>query len=150
MKCVTCGKENEDNAKYCVDCGAALVEASIFDADDPIVQEKPYNPKEVYAKPAMILGIVSLSFGIICCLGPISMVISILCGILAIIFSILSLKTDKRKNAVVGLVCGIIGLVLGILFTIAFIVINSPEFLSYLEQNYPEIWQAYQDAMQGV
>lgn len=149
MKCQVCGKENDIDAKYCVDCGALLTKT---EEKDPYqvyeVQEKPYNSREAYAKPAMILGLVSLGFGIICCFGPLSIIISIVCGILAIVFSILAMKTTQKGKAVTGLVCGIIGLLFGIMLLTIMILFNDPAFLAYLQENYPEFWQAFQDALQ--
>lgn len=147
MKCLICGKENEQDAKYCVDCGALLSQPNYDQYGGNTVQEKPYNPRVIYAKPAMILGIVSLASGVICCLGPLSIVVSIVCGLLALIFGILSIKTDKQGQAVTGIVCGIIGLILGVLLVASIIIFQSAEFQQYLYDNYPELWQAIQDAM---
>ena len=62
--------------------------------------------------------------------------------------SILSLKTKERGKAVAGLICGIIGLFLGLLLLGITLLFINPAFLEYLRENYPEFWQAIQDAME--
>ncbi len=147
MKCPVCNSLNDQGARYCAYCGANLTVTTTFISKESLVQAE-YNPRTVYAKPAMILGIISLVFGVICCMGPISIVLSIIPGILAIIFSILSLKTKERGKAVAGLICGIIGLFLGLLLLGITLLFINPAFLEYLRENYPEFWQAIQDAME--
>lgn len=148
MKCPVCGNLNDNDAKYCSSCGANLQVSNTYEQQARSVTSTSYNPKVVYAKPAMILGIISLSFGIICCFGPISIAVSILAGISAIILSILSIKTEEKGRAITGLVCGIIGLLLGITLLSVVLLFTDPQFLIYLQDNYPELWEAIEDALQ--
>lgn len=64
---------------------------------------------------ALVLGIVSLVFFCI-------WYISIPCGILAIIFGILSLKSTRRGMSIAGLITGSIGVVVSIILTILVVI----------------------------
>lgn len=119
MKCNVCGYENLDNTKFCVNCGASLETKT--ESYEPIEEFSSINDREKFATPAMVLGILSCSFGVICCLGWISVIGAVICGILALIFSILAWKTRFRGKVVAGLICGIIGLILGLFYLTVFI-----------------------------
>lgn len=78
-------------------------------------EEKPENKKGLCIA-AMVLGIVSI---VLCCLYG----ISIICGILAIIFGIIGLKSVGRGMAISGIITGAIGIFISItIFVLLFIV----------------------------
>jgi len=128
MKCNSCGHENEVTANYCEVCGAALNVSTV--RGNEVREDK--NPG--LAKASMILGIVSLVFGVLCCFGIISAVISLGCGITAIVFAIMSWKSSKQSQAIAGLVCAIIGVILGAI--ILFIFLNQEALIVWFEQYY--------------
>lgn len=75
------------------------------------VTETPKKEKKGFCIASMILGIVALVFFCI-------WYISIPCGILAIIFGILGVKTINKGMAIAGLITGSIGLVISSLILI--------------------------------
>jgi len=98
-ECMICHHINKEGAEYCESCG------TILDAINKI--EKPTKQvKKDYGKAALINGIVSVATGIYI----ITAVLSIVPGILAIIFSCISIKRGYRGKNMVGLILGIIGL----------------------------------------
>lgn len=76
------------------------------------VVEKPKKEKKGFCIASMVLGIVALVFFCI-------WYISIPCGILAVIFGILGIKTINKGMAIAGLITGSIGLVVSTLILIA-------------------------------
>lgn len=64
------------------------------------------------AVASLVLGIISIVFAIFCCCIP---YIGVLCGILAIIFGIVGIKSSGKTMAIVGLCLGIATLLLGII-----------------------------------
>lgn len=76
------------------------------------VVEEPKKEKKGFCIASLVLGIVALVFF---CLWY----ISIPCGILAIIFGILGIKTVNKGMAIAGLITGSIGLVISVLIIIA-------------------------------
>ena len=76
------------------------------------VVEEPKKDKKGFCIASLVLGIVALVFF---CLWY----ISIPCGILAIIFGILGIKTINKGMAIAGLITGSIGLVISTLILIA-------------------------------
>lgn len=80
--------------------------------------------RDGYAIASLVLGIVAmvLSCPCCCCLYPVAGV----CGVLAIVFSVLSIKQNGKNGfAIAGLVLGIIALVIVIAVSIA--IIASPD-----------------------
>ncbi len=76
------------------------------------VVEEPKKEKKGFCIASLVLGIVALIFF---CLWY----ISIPCGILAIIFGILGIKSMNKGMAIAGLITGSIGLVISTLIIIA-------------------------------
>ncbi len=76
------------------------------------VVEEPKKEKKGFCIASLVLGIVALVFF---CLWY----ISIPCGILAIIFGILGIKSINKGMAIAGLITGSIGLVISTLIIIA-------------------------------
>jgi uncharacterized membrane protein HdeD (DUF308 family) len=128
MNCKSCGHENEITANYCEVCGTALTNSAVRKSQ---VMENKYPG---LAKASMILGIISLIFGVLCCFGIFSIILSIGCGVIAIVFAIMSWKSSNRSQAIAGLVCAIIGLILGII--ILLIVLNQAALAQWFEQYY--------------
>lgn len=75
------------------------------------VAEEPKKEKKGFCIASMVLGIVALVFFCI-------WYVSIPCGILAIIFGILGIKTIHKGMAIAGLITGFIGLVISTLIVI--------------------------------
>lgn len=75
------------------------------------VTEEPKKEKKGFCIASMVLGIVALVFFCV-------WYISIPCGILAIIFGILGVKTKNKGMAIAGLITGTIGLVISVLIII--------------------------------
>lgn len=138
MICKNCGMNNDDNARFCTNCGTDL---SIPAANEPVyeqpVQEAPVYEQPVYAQPAyqapvqeaapkqsgagkalaivgMILGILSLVLFCVPYLGfP--------CGLAAIILAAIAKGKGCRSGmATAGLVTGIIGTIICFIFLIIF------------------------------
>lgn len=87
----------------------------------PMPPEPPKGKKhDGYAIASLVLGIVGLvlSCPCCCCLYPIAGV----CGVLAIVFSVLSIKQNGKNGfAIAGLVLGIVALVIVIAVSVAII-----------------------------
>lgn len=75
-------------------------------------KEEPKQEKKGFCIASLVLGIVALVFF---CLWY----ISIPCGILAIIFGILGIKTVNKGMAIAGLITGCIGLIVSIFIFVA-------------------------------
>jgi hypothetical protein len=84
------------------------------------------NGREGMAIAALVLGIVGIPSCI--CYG-----LSIIPGILALIFGILSLKSSRKGMAIAGIICGGVTIVLGIFFIIYLFAVV-PEILANPEQ----------------
>lgn len=100
--------------------------------DTTVVQQPTVDPGKGMGTAALVLGIVSLSVGILCsclfaCLGGF---IPLVCGILGIVFGVKASNTSKaagfeNKSAKVGLILSIIGIVMIVIFIIANAIIGS-------------------------
>lgn len=133
MKCSVCGKENLDEARFCVECGSKLTQD--FYQDDTNY-EKMVRGKSS-ATTALVLGIISVALPIVCwCLGYISAGISLICGIIGLVFGIGALKTEYRSKAQAGVILSAIGIILAIVLVIVWLSIqtNLEEILKMLEE----------------
>ena len=110
MNCKACGHQNPDGTKFCINCGASLSYVDGSGSKKDVV-----NDKSGVATASMVLGIISAVFGVICCFGYVSLALSLGCGILSIIFAIVSWNSKKRNFAIAGLICGICGVILGLM-----------------------------------
>ena len=119
MICPSCGRNNEESAKYCAGCGAPLDEYRIV--FDEVAEETNVNQtvtNTINNEPTKYSGKAIAGF----VLGLVGMVVSaVICGTLGIIFSALGMS-DVKKNgkkgfglAVAGLVVSIIDIVLWLL-----------------------------------
>ncbi len=68
---------------------------------------QPQKDKKGFSIAALVLGIVAI---VLCCIWY----ISIPCGILAIVFGAIGLKSSKRGMSISGIVTGIIGMIISI------------------------------------
>ena len=84
--------------------------------DDIIEVEKveETNDKKGFSIAALVLGIIAIVF---CCVWY----ISIPCGILAIIFGIVGIKSSKKGMSIAGLITGSIGLIISIIMFVALV-----------------------------
>jgi len=140
MICPFCNKENETKNKYCVHCGKEIENHESQDEVNIKEEKITYDYKEKYAKKSSIYGSISFGFGVVSCFGPISIIISILFGIIAIIYGSKSLKTTKVFQAKMGITLGILGIILGIIILTVVILFSNNEFLAMIQNDYPEFW----------
>ena len=82
-----------------------------------VIKEEPAKDKKGFSIAALVLGIISL---VLFCLWY----ISIPCGILAIIFGILGIKSTKKGMSIAGVVTGAIGLVVSIVIFFMLVIIG--------------------------
>ena len=155
--CPNCGKQNDDNAKFCLNCGNKFeitnfesvnnegesnqteLNGSNYYSDAP--QVKPFVTTRMSSldKVSMIIGIIAISFStLLCCCFP----VSYLLGPIAIILGIIYFKkcpNGKKGMAITGIVLGAVALVFTIVFTIIFPeVVNTMKEIAYMEcQNNP-------------
>lgn len=134
--CPKCGAENDQMSKYCIVCGKALTQTknhTVYTKD-----------RSTQAKLSLIFGILSAVFGILCCCGVLY-IPAILTGIASLILGIMSVKSEKKGNAIAGIVLGIIGILLG-LFMLG-VIMNEDQILEYIRVNYPELWEEIQETL---
>lgn len=82
-----------------------------------VIREEPVKDKKGFAIAALVLGIIAI---VLCCIWY----VSIPCGILAIIFGILGIKSSKKGMSIAGLVTGAIGLIVSIIIFFALVIIG--------------------------
>ena len=81
---------------------------------------QPVKDRKGFAIAGLVLGIVSVVF---CCLSWVDAIVSII----AIVFSVLGLKSSKNKMAIAGVILGAVGLLLAIVFLfVALDILNDP------------------------
>ena len=102
MFCPSCGKPNDDSAKFCSSCGQG------FNQPRVIVQESNWIPKNTHALWSYYLGIASVFF-------------CILSGIPAIILGIMALNKAKQTPSLKGENHAWVGIVLGALSVLFFL-----------------------------
>ena len=116
-------------------------EVNEFQGFDPVESSK--KPKRTFSIASLVLGIISVAGCCLCCCIPVMFV----CGILAIVFAILSKKENENKKmsgmAIAGLILGVVGIVLVIVFTLLMVVWLAPigsmsdeELLVFFEENF--------------
>ncbi len=103
-------------------------------------KEKSKKEKKGLCIASMVLGIVALVFFCI-------WYISIPCGILAVIFGIIGIKTINKGMAIAGLITGAIGLVVSILIIIILFIfgfaIGMSDALEEYSHNRNSSWYRY-------
>lgn len=132
--CQICGTVNEADAKYCAVCGSQL--SSVVQKTEVVSQSPSVNvyvTDNKFATASMVIGIISLIASLTCCL----FVLSLIGGVVAIVFGIIALKKDPSNTGkpLAGIICGAIGAIIGFIMLISVIVaMNDPEFLKELEK----------------
>ena len=79
-----------------------------------VIKEEAEKDKKGFSIAALVLGIIAI---VLCCVWY----ISIPCGILAIIFGIVGIKSSKKGMSIAGLITGTVGLVISIIIFIALV-----------------------------
>ncbi len=79
-----------------------------------VVKEETEKDKKGFSIAALVLGIIAI---VLCCVWY----ISVPCGILAIIFGIIGIKSSKKGMSIAGLITGAIGLVISIIMFVALV-----------------------------
>ena len=79
-----------------------------------VIKEEAEKDKKGFSIAALVLGIIAI---VLCCVWY----ISIPCGILAIIFGIIGIKSSKKGMSIAGLITGAVGLVISIIIFIALV-----------------------------
>ena len=124
MFCRKCGKELNENAIYCDQCGAKVVEEEVIDVEvidvtnqQPTVVDackEPKGPWRAFAIIGYVLGIVDL----VLLLVPF---FSCIVSVFGIVLSALGKKSiNKRRFARTGLTCNIIACAVNYVWTIIF------------------------------
>ena len=102
------------------------------DTNVPYANQQMYAQAPVQGKDKSNLAIASLVLGIV---GPFAAIIIALfgyvCGILAIVFGVKSLKSTRRTMAIVGLVLGIITLLVAVANSALGVMLAMSEFSYY-------------------
>lgn len=120
--CPKCGKENKDDANFCVSCGHNFVTNT--DNFQGMPNPEIVKPVSTLGLVSMICGIISLASLVVCCFLP---VVALITGPIAVITGIIYLVKHKDQNknqAILGIVLGAIGLVLGIVILIGILRID--------------------------
>ena len=94
-----------------------VIEVKKVENTENVKTEEPKQEKKGFCIASLVLGIITLVFF---CLWY----ISIPCGILAIIFGIIGLKSTSRGMAIAGLITGSIGLVISALIVIFLFIVG--------------------------
>lgn len=129
MFCAKCGKEMDDNAKFCPSCGAGTSGETVSEQPAQPAQQVPYSQPAaaVTAEPgqssgvgigALICGII----GLVLCWVPI---VGLILSIVAVVLGGKGKRTlpeGKKGMALAGFILGIIGLIISIIVLIAWIV----------------------------
>ena len=132
--CPHCGKENTEDAVYCVNCGKEI-EQPQEPNNQPSQMAGQYPSGSTVGKSSLILGIFSLVCTVICCCFPVVFILAPISIILALV-SIFKHKNDSHGKAIAGLICAGIALAVCI-----FIVIMIPQVMEYLEEYVVEFCQ---------
>ena len=111
MYCIYCGKELENDSKFCGYCGK-----SVNENQAPV---KTNVKEKVFAFIGFGLGICSLIFSLI----PFLCFSSAFISIPGLIFSNLGMKSNKKSFANKGKVFSILGIIFGVIMSIVSIVL---------------------------
>ena len=115
-----------------------VIEVEKVENTENIKTEKQKEDKKGFCIASLVLGIVTLIFFCI-------WYISIPCGILAIIFGILGIKSTGKGMAVAGLTTGTIGLVISIIILVLVTVgiMAGADMLSNMDLNVIDSYEGY-------
>ena len=121
-------------------------EVNEFQGFDPVESSK--KPKRTFSIAALVLGIISVAgCCLCCCISFFALPVMFVCGILAIVFAILSKKENENKKmsgmAIAGLILGVVGIVLVIVSALLMVVslatigsMSDEELLVFFEENF--------------
>lgn len=100
------------------------------------------NDKKGFSIAALVLGIIAI---VLCCIWY----VSIICGILALIFGIIGRKSSKRGMSIAGITTGVIGIILCIILYVGIAILGLGIYNSAKEAiedgNYPSSYYYYND-----
>lgn len=100
------------------------------------------NDKKGFSIAALVLGIIAI---VLCCIWY----VSIICGILALIFGIIGRKSSKRGMSIAGITTGVIGIILCIVLYVGIAILGLGIYNSAKEaiedSNYPSSYYYYND-----
>lgn len=84
------------------------------------------NDKKGFAIAALVLGILAI---VLCCIWY----VSIICGILALIFGIIGRKSSKKGMSIAGIVTGVIGIIITIVLYVGIVLLGLGIYNSALD-----------------
>lgn len=137
MFCTKCGKELENDAVFCPNCGAKVAELEI---EEPVIEssenKKPAKCWSVFAKVSKILGIVAIAT----CWLP--FLIGLEAGVSGIVFAILGKHaideeaiSNRKRGLTMSIVGSIISYVVFLVFILVMVLVYNDEFID-LFRNY--------------
>ncbi|NLK93883.1 MAG: zinc-ribbon domain-containing protein [Clostridiales bacterium] len=158
MFCEKCGNKLQDGVKFCPNCGFQVGSENYTFHDDKVIHTENVqniNYQDIQAmrkKKSENFGIAALVLGIISILLCITVFISGLCGILAIIFGIIQVVSKEKKGlGISGIITGGIGILLSIIFIFAYISLASDveirdryEYNDYYDSEYDDDYYSYE------
>lgn len=111
-----------------------VVEGTIIsgntNSEEDVKKDSKANDKRGLCIAALVLGIIALVFSCV-------YMISIPCGLLALIFGIIGVKSETKGMAIAGIIMGVISLIIGaILFIMIFAIGMSSSILDEIYDNY--------------
>lgn len=131
MYCKNCGKEIDNDAKFCPNCGTAAQQAPIStensEAACVVEEDKPPKVWTVFSKIGKILGIVCLATSLI----PYLNIFSLTFGIAGIVMSCLGRKAKTQEtdnNCSLGLKLSIVAVAVSFVMIIVYSIL----FVSFL------------------
>lgn len=123
MVCNNCGAQNADGVRFCATCGADLsqqyVQNNAYQQQPQFQQQNFYPNAPVGPTPGKGLAIASMVCGIVTLALFCIWYVSIITGILALVFGgVAKAKGCRSGMATAGIVCGSIGIGLMLIFII--------------------------------
>ena len=122
--------KNDNNNIEANDQTIEKTETNVVKEEQPVQKQENVNnnnttanqqqkDKKGFSIAALVLGIVAI---VLCCVWY----ISIPCGILAIVFGTIGLRSSKRGMSISGIVTGIIGIIISIFITVSYTHLTLP------------------------
>lgn len=120
MYCERCGKEIEDNIRFCPHCGTSTMKGVHNESVSKVETRQNKNNRDVIA---FVLGIITLALGVLPTYFTVIFAFALIAtGIISICFGAFEFK--KSIFAKLGMIFGIIGLVVVIIYCIYMIIVN--------------------------
>jgi len=145
--------KNDNNNIEANDQTIEKTETNVVKEEQPVQKQENVNnnnttanqqqkDKKGFSIAALVLGIVAI---VLCCVWY----ISIPCGILAIVFGTIGLRSSKRGMSIAGIITGVIGMILSIVLVIAIVMLGVSIFNSAKDaiedSDYPSSYYYYND-----